>query len=274
MNAEIAPAISPPVNVKSKRNKRPPGIKTTIKGTHSRDSSPSLESTDSNFAAESLTTMALSNSSAANQVSIATSPAHPLIDMSGAITACSEWAKTVNETLINSMEWQIVAYENIDNKQLPIFRCPSCFVYRDNLRNANRPHEADCKLNNIITNYKSNFEPQFQIISNAHSPTHENVNTVHSPNPPQEELNIAPLSLLRGASGGLPYPFYPSSQLPDTSPLTAARPNAILLPRTTSDRDNFYPLQTPIFNLARQITTSSTLYGQSPTSRYTNVGGI
>lgn len=155
INAEVALAISTGVTVKSKRNKRPRNDIQLQEFKPSREPSPmdhdsSPPSSPNVAAAHSLSNLA--------QKTTSVTPAPPISGMfssnypsrspeiASAVKSCSEWGKMVIETLENGLEWQAVAYESVDSKQLPIYRCPSCWVYRDSHKAANNPHHQDCKV--------------------------------------------------------------------------------------------------------------------------------
>ena len=161
LNGDIAPAITSAVNVKSKRNKKPKNEESSTNlilrhresrvsmNIESRELSPIHSSPPSSpqvAVAESLANLRASSTLAPLTSPLPPHALSPSGDFNSALAFFSEWARSVNETLQNSIEWQTVAFEQIDNKQFPIFRCPSCWVYRDTHKAATRPHLPDCKV--------------------------------------------------------------------------------------------------------------------------------
>ena len=192
-NLDIGPAVTTPIKVKSKRNKKKiesapsqllkpiaklvsqkvlpvPNIPLkSVKDTYLKVSAPPLvvplpplSTTQTKSAVESRPIVESQPAVAFNRDPFPVTQSYGNIDMSAEITACANWSKKVYDTLSNSLEWQIVAYELIDTKPMPIFRCPACYVYRDTMRNYSRPHENDCKIRDILNGYNLEVRNKLQ----------------------------------------------------------------------------------------------------------------
>eukprot|EP00471_Norrisiella_sphaerica_P001329 CAMPEP_0184491076 /NCGR_PEP_ID=MMETSP0113_2-20130426/19555_1 /TAXON_ID=91329 /ORGANISM="Norrisiella sphaerica, Strain BC52" /LENGTH=619 /DNA_ID=CAMNT_0026875275 /DNA_START=78 /DNA_END=1937 /DNA_ORIENTATION=+ len=150
-NYDIAMDVSPPIIVKSKRNKRTRKGSTVSRG--SFDKKGKIDHS-SHMAASSLLHMSgpeNKNVITADQIAKLQSQA----DFGLILHMVKSWTENVYNGL-RQMEWQHVGFELTETGQInlhrPLYRCPGCWSYKDTLREPR--HQADCLVARPLQNYK------------------------------------------------------------------------------------------------------------------------
>eukprot|EP00468_Gymnochlora_sp_CCMP2014_P008082 CAMPEP_0167756402 /NCGR_PEP_ID=MMETSP0110_2-20121227/9368_1 /TAXON_ID=629695 /ORGANISM="Gymnochlora sp., Strain CCMP2014" /LENGTH=548 /DNA_ID=CAMNT_0007642513 /DNA_START=215 /DNA_END=1864 /DNA_ORIENTATION=- len=159
-NCDIAIDVSPPITVKSKRNKNK--NKRNLKS--GRDKKARY---DRGMAASSLLDMS-------GPLASTPFPAEQVAKLQGGdlktvLSLSRSWCQYVLETLKN-MEWHHVGFEVLEGGQInlhrPLYRCPYCWAYKDTLREPR--HHPDCRLAKALSSFKQmQIEENFEKLLNA-----------------------------------------------------------------------------------------------------------
>ncbi|GAB5372175.1 hypothetical protein AAMO2058_001642900 [Amorphochlora amoebiformis] len=148
---DIAMDVSPPITVKSKRNKR------NLRGSgRGNDKKARIDPTN-HLASSSLLGMAgpVNSLLSADQISKLQNNS----DFGVALQMTRSWCQHVVQSL-QAMEWQHVGFEVVEGGQLnlhrPLYRCPGCWAYKDTLRVPR--HQPDCSLSVALNFYKRHVD--------------------------------------------------------------------------------------------------------------------
>jgi len=160
-NNDIAMHVSPPITVKSKRNKRNRTRELKSAGEKKARPEPTL-------AASSVLGMsgpAAAAPFAADQIDSLRNNG----DSALVLGMVRSWCSFVVDGM-RTMEWQHVGFEVVEGGQInlhrPLYRCPGCWAYKDTLREP--VHRPDCTLARALQGYrKCNIDEQLSRMVSA-----------------------------------------------------------------------------------------------------------
>lgn len=116
-----------------------------------------------------------------------------------AMAGVIRWAATVVNGL-HSLEWQVIGHETkndgTSDPSRPLYRCPSCWRYKDILTYHSAQHGSNCTIANILMQYATQTMSQLHVVLKAI----EEPNTMITPMVDQSIYRTSPVTATNGAN--------------------------------------------------------------------------
>ena len=241
MNFDVACAFSNPVGIRSKRNKRARTKSFT-------NASPVLYPSAAQQAGS--TPVAMDQSGTGEYVGASLTEdekarvegAAKLMDalpvpgtLNGSMNGIIQWASTVVSGL-HALEWQVIGHEsNTDgtpNQTRPLYRCPSCWRYKDVLTFHSAQHGKACVIATILMQYATQTMMHLHTVLQA-------IDGIPSPLPTKE---TNPPEFVRGISDMIVALDLPNSLRETTDDEDLAGFDESLMPSFDTDRSTRHSL--------------------------------